>query len=225
MPSAPANDGSVSKARRDLDSALLVALGSTPGQAAGYLDRLYRSYGRWRAKVSSTEMKMRSNRKQMVQTGQTRDQHPAEVAGRRVWEELEHEFSLFPRDLLPESEALEIVNVPASPLFDEGLITTKTKRIDLGNFERVRFVSLLRRIGVTGRVEVPLSHIKAGAIADLFDEQEKRFLQLAAKNASKYVSSKEGVNEIVEAAVRHWHAASRRSALTERKINANNSLN
>jgi hypothetical protein len=197
--------------RRELDSALLIGLGLSKGKAAALLERLYSSYGRWRANIEDVETQMRANRRQMQATGQSRNVRPTEAAGRRVWEEVEHLMPLFPKAFLSRDEIMEMVHVPSgatfptsSPLFDGGIVRTKSKSIDLGSYERVRYVAMLRTLGIVGNVDVPISASKARAIADLFENEQSRFRELAQENASKYVSGKAAASEVVEIARKHY---------------------
>lgn len=229
---APTRRGAVSQMRRDLDTTLLVALGHTQGQAAAFLDRLYLSYGRWRANIEDVEIQMRANRRTMNATGVNRHQRPVESAGKRVWEELEHTLTLFPRALLPAEEIVELINVPATayipatrPLFEEGVIRTKTKAVDLKDYARLRYVLMLREIGVVGNIEVPVSGVKAGAIVDLFEKELRSFKEAAAASAAKYVSGKEAATEIAGIAVRYWFQACRKNALAPKKQPSNRKLN
>ncbi|RUY97225.1 hypothetical protein EN974_17980 [Mesorhizobium sp. M7A.F.Ca.CA.001.12.2.1] len=220
----PSRTGNVLQLRRDLDSSLLVALGMSRGLAAAFLDPLYASYGRWRGNIEDVEAQRRVNRRQMNVTGLNRNQRPAETAGKRVWEELEHLVSLFPRAFLPKEEILELVNIPAGasiqvsrPLFEEGTIRTKTKAADLKSYERVLYVSMLRQLGLVGNIEVPTSATKAAAIVELFEKDQLRFNDLASENAAKYVSGKEAISEVIEIARRHWFQACRKNALAGQK--------
>jgi hypothetical protein len=222
MLAAPSRSGEVHHLRRDLDAALLVALGLSKGQAAALLDRLYTSYARWRANIEDVETQMRANRRQMPATGQNRDQKPAETAGKRVWEEIEQEIPIYPKSYLGKDEVVEVVNIPSTvdlhqtePLFDAGLIHFKNKTIDLGSYDRVRYVAMLRTIGVVGSIEVPTSSPKTRAICDLFEKDQKRFDELASAQAAKYVSGSDAVLEVVEVARKHWYSASRKSAHTK----------
>ena len=138
MPPAPSSGGSVVPLRHELDIAILRGLGMTAGQAAALLDRLYASYGRWRGGVEKVETKMRSNRRAMHASGQSRAINPVEATGRRVVDEIRHEAPHFPIDFLPEQEIVEIINVPSDayippsePLIEPGIISAKKKRIDL----------------------------------------------------------------------------------------------
>jgi hypothetical protein len=219
---APSSKGQVDHLRRDLDMALLVGLGLSAGQASALLDRLYTSYARWRTNIENVEMQMRANRRQMHATGQSRDQKPAEVAGKRVWEEIEHELRLYPKGLLSKSEVVEVVNVPSTaslpdtePLFDAGVIHLKNKVVDLGSYERVRYVAMLRTLGIVGSVEVPTSASRARAICELFEKDQKRFDELALPQAARYISGVDAVAEVVEVARKHWYSASRKSALAK----------
>ena len=220
MPAAPRRDASVPPLRNKLDMALLVALGLSSGKAAAVLDELYTSYARWRATVEEVETQMRANRRQMSATGVKRDQNPIEVAGRRVWEEIKHRVPLFPKAYLPADETLEVVNVPASavipatkPLFDVGMVRTKVRSVNLGHFERVRYVAMLRTVGVVGNIEVPLSATKAAAIADHFEDEQAKFSSVAEEAASRYVSGRDAIRAVVEKARAHWHSDCRKSAL------------
>lgn len=222
MVGAPLRDGKTHSLRWELDTALLVALGMTKGQAIGLLEQLYISYGRWRGNIEDVEAQMRANRRHMQATGQSRNQRPIEAAGRRIWEEIEHLIALYPKAYLPNDEIVELVNVPPSaavptsqPLFEAGVLHTKSKAIDLKSYERVRYVAMLRVLGLVGSVEVPVSAVKAGAIADLFEEEQLKFTKLATENATKYLSGAEAVKEGVEIARKHWHAACRKSALAK----------
>lgn len=220
MPHLPRRDATVSSLRRQLDTALLEALGLTSGKAAVVLDRLYTNYARWRANVEDVESLMRVNRRQMSATGVKRDQNPTDVASRRVWEEIKHRLHMFPGTYLPSEETLELVNVPATaslpatkPLFDVGVIRTKTKVIDLGSFERVRYAAMLRTIGVVGNIEVPLSPIRAAAVVDIFEREQASFASVAEEAANRYVSSKEALKIVVEKARQLWLKECRKSAL------------
>lgn len=220
MPATPRRDASVPPLRNKLDMALLVALGLSSGKAAAVLDELYTSYARWRTTVEGVETQMRANRRQMSASGVKRDQNPIDIAGRRVWEEIKHRVPLFPKAYLHADETLEVVNVPASaaipatkPLFDVGIVSTKTKTIDLGSFERVRYVAMLRTLGLVGNIEVPLSATKASAIVDLFEREQIGFLSIAEASAMKYVSGRDAIRSVVEKARAHWHSDCRKSAL------------
>jgi len=158
----------------------------------------------------------------MAATGQGRDQKPSEVAGRRVWEEIEHEMRLYPRDLLSKSEVVEVVNVPSTaklpdtePLFDAGVIHLRGKAVDLGSYDRVRYVAMLRTLGIVGTVEVPVSALRARSICDLFEQEQERFDSFALPQAVKYISGKEAAAEVVEVARQHWFSACRKSALSK----------
>lgn len=222
MTGAPQRDGEVSLLRRNLDASLLVGLGLTKGQAATVLDRLYASYGRWRTNVENVETQMRINRRQMQATGQSRNQRPVETAGKRVWEEIEHLFPLYPRGLLSSDEVLEVVHLPVGaaislnqPLFDAGTIRTKTKVLNLGSFQRVRYAGMLQTIGLVGSIEVPVSETKAGAISDLFEKDQRRFMKLAIENSSKYISGASSIGEAADIAQKFWFAACRKSATSK----------
>lgn len=113
-----------------------------------------------------------------------------------------------------------MVNVPSTaslpetePLFDAGVIHLKNKAIDLGSYDRVRYVAMLRTLGIVGSVEVPTSASRARAVCELFEKDQKRFDELALPQAAKYISGADAVAEVVEVARKHWYSASRKSAL------------
>ncbi len=208
MPPAPTRDGHVVRLRRQLDTSILVALGLTAGQAAAALERIYASYARWRSGLEGVETQMRANRRAMHASGLSRNQSPIESAAKRVWEELDHTVRRFPRQLLASDEVVELVNIPLSatlpatrPLFEEGVIHTKSKTVDLGSHDRVRYVQMLREIGVVGSIEIPTSATKAGAIVDLFEKAAVDFREQATEHALKYVSGRESVQQVVDGAV------------------------
>lgn len=220
MPPLPRRDSTVPPVRRKLDAALLVALGLTEGKAAVVSDRLYTNYARWRGNVEDVEGQMRVNRRQMSASGVKRDQNPADVASRRVWEEIKHRIPMFPTAYLPAEETLEVVNVsaaapvpPTKPLFDVGIICSKTKVVDLGSFDRVRYVAMLRELGIVGNIEVPLSETRAAAVVDLFERERASFATISEEAAAKYVSSREAMKVVVEKVRQHWYKDCRKSAL------------
>lgn len=230
MLAAPLRSGYVPPLRRELDAAFLVALGLSRGQSASLLERVYTSYGRWRGNIEDVESQMRANRRQMQATGQNRNQRPAESVGRRVWEEIEHSVSIFPKAYLTAGDITELVNVPVSvaipvskPLFDAGIVRTKTKNINLGTYERVRYMAMLRIIGLSGNVEIPVSSEKSAAIVEIFEEEQIKFRELASERASRYISAKDAIKEVVEIAEKHWYTACRKNALQKKIIESDSS--
>jgi len=219
MPPAPDSEGKVSASRRMLDTALLLGLGHTPGEAASLLEELYLSYGRWRKDVEDVERQMQQNRRQMSRTGQTRSARPTDVAGRRVWEELSHRARLFPSQLLLPDDPTVVVRLPKgaplpaqAPLFEPGLITNGTERVDLEHHARVRYAAMLAKLGFEGELAILADVTKAGAIADRFDEDERELRQEAARRAAAYVG-RDLIGTVVEVALSHWHQACRKAGM------------
>jgi hypothetical protein len=219
MPPGPQADGTVTKMRRQLDGALLEALGLTAGRAASILDELYASYGRWRRDVEDVEQQMQQHRRQMSRSGQSRAAKPTDVAGKRVWEELSPTARLFPSTLLTPNEVHDSVRLPKGaplladePLFDPGLITNGSETIDLKHHSRVRYVAMLRRIGFDGELAVLADHTKAGAIVDRFAKHERQLRVDAAQRALSYLG-RDAAAEAVEVAIGLWFKACREAGM------------
>jgi hypothetical protein len=219
MPPAPDAGGIVTRHRRELDLALLRALGLSAGEASALLEELYGSYGRWRADVEGVERDTQSNRRAMAHSGQIRSVKPAVAAGRRVWEELAGTARVLPSALLMSTDRLEVVRLPAGaplsahePLIDPGLVTNGKKKIDLGHHARVRYAAMLRRIGFDGELLLLADPVKAGAVADRYEEDEARIRAEAAQRAAAYVG-RELIAEATNVALDCWHKACRRGGM------------
>jgi hypothetical protein len=220
-PAAPLRTLAVSPLRQRLDTALLRGLGRTAGQAAALVGEMYQSYARWRADVEDVEQLMRQNRRQMSRSGQSRTVRPAEQVGRRVWEELQGTLPLYPTGLLTHGDVFDSVAVPrgvtiplSEPLFDAGMVHVDGGRgIDLGAFERVRYVGVLRAVGFESPLEVLRDARKAGAIADRFERDRRAFLAEARRRVAGYISDADAVAEAVTIAERHWLQASRAAGM------------
>jgi hypothetical protein len=99
--------------------------------------------------------------------------------------------------------------------FAVGLTRLGLSTVDLGSYDRVRYVGMLRTLGIVGSVEVPTSSSRAKAICELFEKDQRKFDQLAMPQAAKYISGADAVVEVVEIARKYWYAASRKSALAK----------
>jgi hypothetical protein len=219
MPSAPDARGLVVQQRRDLDLSLLRGLGLSAGEATALLEELYNSYGRWRADVEGVERDTQVNRRAMAQSGQIRSVKPAIAAGRRVWEELAGNARLLPTALLMNNDGLEVVKLPAGaplaahePLIDPGLITNGRQTVDLKQHSRVRYAAMLKRIGFEGELLVLTDPVKAGVIADRFEEDLESVREEATRRASAYVN-RELIAEAVAVALDCWLKACRRGGM------------
>lgn len=219
MPPAPDSAGLVARHRRELDMALLQALRLSAGEATALLEELYGSYGRWRADVEGVERDTQVNRRAMAQSGQIRSVKPAIAAGRRVWEELAGTARVLPSALLMSTDRLEVVRLPAGaplaahePLIDPGLITNGKQKVDLGHHARVRYTAMLKQLGFDGELLVLVDPVKAGAVVDRYEEDEKRVRTEAAQRAGAYVG-RDLIQEAVAVALDCWHKACRRGGM------------
>lgn len=213
MPAAPGRDAKVNPIRHRLDLVVLIAIGFTRGEASVLTSELYESYARWRSVVEDVEMMMRQNRRVMSATGQTRSARPSDLAARRVWEEIEHQFSIFPSDLLTSSDPLQAYALPTGiempfqePLFDGGKVTIAPgKIVDLGSYDRVRYAAMLSTIGFESPLEIPEDSRRCGGIVDRFIAENRRLRAEAAHRAKGYVGAHTGSFEaVVDAVEKAW---------------------
>src|SRR5205823_5125567 len=136
---------------------------------------------------------------------------PADLAARRVWDEMAAEVRLYPFDLLASDDATKEVSVPRTltvttqrPLFDAGVIRIADgKSVDLGSWERVRYAAMLLAIGFSSPLTIVRDAVRAGAILDAFDADVARFRIRAKEVAASYVSERAG-DGVVQAAERLW---------------------
>ena len=73
--------------------AILSALGLSRGDATVLVDRIYASYGRWRAAVEDVEDQMQVHRRALSRRGGTRSESPLQRTIRTVWDESTHRGS------------------------------------------------------------------------------------------------------------------------------------
>lgn len=222
----PGPDGhaSVPPLRRRLDEAFLRALGLSAGQAAVQLDTMYASYARWRRDVSEVEQQMRRNRRQLSRSGRSRSTDPIVSAGRRVWEEVAHQFKIFPSEYLVTDDELEEVTLPKGVTFPDhprliepGVLSDGAHRLDLGSHERMRYAAMLSIIGFTGPLCIPKDSIKAGSIARLFAEAGSTLREAAKKKAVAYVG-REAADRAAKVTVDSWLRACRRAGMVSEAI-------
>lgn len=212
MPPGPDKDGRIDPRRNRLDLSILEAVGMSRGEASALTGRVYESYARWRRAIEAVETTMRSNRREMARNLSGRSVKPTELAAQRVWEELAPELALVPRDLLSGDEDIEFVslprklgNRPSQPgLFPGVLLHPDGSETDLKSFERVRYADMLLSIGFEPPLVIPMSGVRAGAIAEAFVEQRRRLLASAAERASTYVSDTDAIQTVVKTVERHW---------------------
>lgn len=222
MPPGPQVRGDVDRLRAKLDTSLLVALGLSEGQAAALLDRLYESYRRWRSAVEDVERQMRVYRSQMSRSGQARTSRksPEEVGAHEIWEIIQADTPRLPFDLLLDDESTETVelvrtaHVPADrPLFDETKVMLPNGRsIDLGSWERVRYLRLLKDIGFHSPFTLPTDAVRSGAIVDQFSEAKER-LTATAREMSTTRVGRDGRERVVELVVEQWLKSCREAGM------------
>jgi hypothetical protein len=221
MPEAPSRDNIVPTLRRRLDCALLESMGNSKGDSVVLMEQIYAGYARWRADIEDVEAKMQSNRRQMGRSGLSRSVKPAEAVGRRVWEELKAETSLYPTKYLPPDEPLEIVKLPPGamlqedePLFDQAIVRGKGgAKIDLKSFDRVRYASMLRTIGLRDEMPIPTDAARARFISNKFSQDRVKFCAQARERALSYLGDKEAVADAVAVAERQWLNSCRASMI------------
>jgi hypothetical protein len=212
LPNAPDRDAHVEDLRNELDLALLRGLGASKGEAASIAGGAYQSYARWRKAVENVEMEMRGNRRAMTRAGVSRTVHPNELAARRVWEEIEFEVGVYPKDILHGVGAVEYVEVPRGmkmptqdKLIDPGVVQLASGRsLDLRHYDRVRYVAMLAAIGCEGSMPVPASPTAARRVVDAFFEERVRVREESRKRAGAYTSDAASVTVIVEMVERSW---------------------
>jgi hypothetical protein len=212
LPPAPDREANVDPIRHALDLAILEGLGCTKGEASATAGRIYQSYARWRAAVEDVEMEMRSNRRAMSRSGQSRSTSPTDLAARRVWEEMEAGIRVFPGEMLTATESSDVVNVPRNlampsqePLIDAGIVhVDNRKTIDLRHHDRVRYAAMLTMLGKEPPLRIPCDAIKAGRIVEGFLEERARVVEEAKKRATLYVSDAASISIIAAAVEVLW---------------------
>ena len=145
----------------------------------------------------------------MNRSGQSRSVKPAELAARRVWEEMEHDVHLFPGKL---GARVQAATVPANlrmptqePLLDRGVVRLRDgENIDYEHYDRLRYAAMWARIGHRGLLPIPTNPVVARRIVDAFVAEEERVKTEARRRARAYVSSDSDLEEICEAVVRSW---------------------
>lgn len=215
MPSSPNRNGQVSEIRRRLDNAVLHALGVSGGDRAVLLDRMYASYGRWRASVEDVEMRMRANRRTAARLGLSRAESPVQRATRTVWEELRSDYPALPSDLLNDSDTFDTVDISPGyshqaigqdALFGEGLVPDgRGGTIDLRSLDRVKYAMLLRDLGFGNTLDIVVRDHRAADIVRRARGEMQRFGEDAAIRARQYVGS-DYVSAVIDGATRLWYA-------------------
>jgi hypothetical protein len=210
IPGAPDKNGSVDILRRDLDSAILIALGESPGNAAVLLDRLYGAYARWRLAVQNVEGQVRGNRRALGARGGNRTQDPLKRAVKMVHDEIGnlHRVKL---DQIAKLSGVDFVDaVPPEDDTQDAFIALTTVKVrgggtlDLGASSRVDFVRELRAMGWSGNIPIPDHLVSADFVHRL--RSERNALELSAmKRATAYVAGSQ-LEEVAAGVVKQWCA-------------------
>ncbi len=227
IPPAPDRYARADRLRNSLDIAVLRALGSTKGRATAITSAAYESYARWRTGVESVEQTMRGYRREMSRHGRARSAKPADIAARRIWEEIEAKLPLVPGDLLTSGDRVEEVDLSRGfrapnqePLFQAGVVPTSDGELrDLESFGRVRYASMLLELGFEPPLLVLRDASRAAAIADLFAKHTRDMRKEAASRSKAYVSDPSLIQGITDAVQRYWHRKSRTKGMRPPEVN------
>ena len=209
FPTAPDRCGNVETLRLELDLSLLMGLGATRGEASAIAGNVYESYARWRKAVEEVELAMRERRRAMTRSGQSRTVKPAELAARRVWEEMQHDVTCFPgrvgAKVQPAPVPAELRMPTQQPLLDPGVVRLRDGQcIDYLHYDRLRYAAMWARIGLRGLLPIPTDHVAARRTVDAFLAEEERVKAEALRRAKSYVSSSSDLRDISKAVVRSW---------------------
>lgn len=205
---APAVNGNVHPLRRELDMAILAALGETPGDSAVLLDTLYASYGRWRQSVQNVEGQVRLNRRALDARGGARNQDPMKRVVLSVFDEVHDGKSLGLVELAedPDVQWCDAVNLEAQiqdALFEVTTVRTSDGTImELSSPSRVDFITELRSLGWPGPVPVPNADV-ANTIVQRIRRCREAIESGAQDKAAAYVSISQ-VPEVIAEVLRRW---------------------
>jgi hypothetical protein len=214
IPAAPDRHGEVSHLRRDLDTAILIALGATAGEAAHQLDVIYRSYARWRAAVEDVEARVRENRRALAGAGRGRTESPVDLVARQIWDELSVEAPLLPSAELAADTTVEQVAIAHGfrapnhqPMFDAGHVRAPNgQTTDLGSWDRVRYAAMLLRLGFQSPLAIPVDADAARAVADAYDATRARLEREALRLGTQNIGSVRA-REVADEVLRMWRHA------------------
>lgn len=214
LPHAPLADATVPDRRQELDTEVLKALGMTAGEAASLLDRVYRSYARWRTAVEAVEDQMQANRRALARRGGSRNTNPARRAAATVWAEMEPATPLLlgdvtngPYDIL-DVQPLPEDTAQRTALFGETLVLSLDgTQLDLGDERRVELVRFLRTLIPTGSLPLPTDPARCERLLTEATTALATFTTEAARRASAHVSE-DDLDHVITAVTRAWTNAS-----------------
>jgi hypothetical protein len=208
MQPAPAGDGSVTTLRRDLDRAILVALGSSAGDAEVLLDRLYDGYRRWRQAVKVVELQVQRNRQKLAARGGDRQRDPIDLAARSILDEIRPKYTV-DATVFSGLRCEWYDATPAREDSQEALLerTTVSLRdrtvVDLGTASRVRLVAEMRWMGLTGELALPLDAHRIDVFLDEL-RTKRAGLDAAAAERARIRLGEHDAPRVVERVGRLW---------------------
>lgn len=214
LPPAPNRHGEVDPLRRKLDTAVLLALGLTAGEAAVEMEETYASYARWRGAVEDVEARMQEYRRALASSGRGRSERPVDIVGRQVWDELSVDAPHLPSDGLPAGVDLEAVSVhkdfrppDTEPMFDAGHVKAPNgTTVDLGDYQRARYVGMLLKLGFASPLLVPVDPSVCQAVCDAYETACVDLDRRALKSAKDAIGTAQA-REAADIALRQWRQA------------------
>ncbi|MFQ5895870.1 MAG: hypothetical protein ACE5JJ_08675, partial [Nitrospinota bacterium] len=175
--------------RKELDSAVLNALGFGESEIGPFLDNFYACVDRLYAEYRAIERQANANRARAARRGRST---PQSIAA-EIWEALladELPPRPFPQAFLPSSPKTEIIKIPDGPahydedLFDGQVVQVGTTRIKLGDRDRAHLLLAMIREGYSGAVSLPTNGLLCrNALREWLpyrEELAERFEELAA---------------------------------------------
>lgn len=213
IPPAPNMAGSVDPLRRELDLSILVALGSSEGQAAIVLDQLYDSYAQWRKAVRAVELEVQENRRKLSARGGARREDPVARAARELLDNHRATFTdvLTPLGALKAPDFAWVDAVAPAPEQQDSLLARTTVAIrdssevaDLGHPGRVDFVRAIRGIGVEGSIPIPPASTADHVATALFNAESD--LRKAALSSASRISSGSQASRIADRVLSLWRS-------------------
>lgn len=197
MPSAPDEQASVSRLRRNLDLAVLRGLGYRAGEAAALAGRCYEDYARWRRTIRVMQRQMEVYRVAMGRSGVGRSLDPLRRTAEHIWEELRPETPTLPMSMLRPRDMLQEAPIdphwhpgPQEPMIDPGLVPAPSVgAIDLGSWDRVRYAGMLFDVAFRPPLWIPESAHRARQIVDRFESARADLTEGARRRAHLFTAT------------------------------------
>nr|WP_254069642.1 N-6 DNA methylase [Herbiconiux sp. VKM Ac-2851] len=209
---APSALGAVDPLRRELDLAILKALGLGAGEAAAELDRVYASFARWRQSVESVESIVRENRRAVGARGGNRGGDPVLRLASAIVDELGGDTAVDLDELALPTQQVDVVDAQRPDDEDQTALIRQTNVrtrtgvvLDLGYPERVDLVRLLRDLGWAGPIPIPVDPHTASVLVKAFASGRDKTEALARARAQSQISE-EQLERVVRLSVGRWSA-------------------